>query len=163
LIRSTIVDQFEHVLFGQTEIFTRPLHNVNSPEELRAALKLMIEDALVPERNNQRLARIDGMSFAHHNTTASEGIAAAKAEASDRIFKIVKPLEERGFLASGVTAVAFARIWYALFFGQVALEGDHALSIKEEEWVAALQLLANSFVTEKIDSENAISFVSGQI
>ena len=34
-----------------------------------------------------------------------------------------------------MSGVAFARIWYALFFGQIALEGEHALSIDAEDWL----------------------------
>jgi hypothetical protein len=42
--------------------------------------------------------------------------------------------------------VAFARIWYALFFGQIALEGEHALSIDSGAWLTALHVLANAVV-----------------
>ena len=146
LIAATIVYRFEQVLLGQAEIFTTPLRDVTTPEELRAALTVMIADAQDPARDEQRLLRIDGISFAHHNTTASEGIAQAKAGASDKILQIVQPLEERGLLAPGMTAVAFARIWYALFFGQIALEGEHALSINSDAWLTALHVLANAVV-----------------
>ena len=146
LIAATIVYRFEQVLLGQAEIFTTPLRDVTTSEELRAALTVMIADAQDPARDEQRLLRIDGISFAHHNTTASEGIAQAKAGASDKILQIVQPLEERGLLAPGMTAVAFARIWYALFFGQIALEGEHALSINPDAWLTALHVLANAVV-----------------
>ena len=39
-----------------------------------------------------------------------------------------------------------ARIWYALFFGQIALDGEHALSIGSEEWLRALHLLSDAVV-----------------
>jgi AcrR family transcriptional regulator len=146
LIAATIVHLFEQVLLGQAEIFTTPLRHVTTAAELRAALDTMIADAQDPERDEQRLLRIDSISFAHHNTTASEGIARAKAEASDRIVRIVQPLEEKGLLAEGMTAVAFARIWYALFFGQIALEGEHALSIDSHAWLTALHVLASAVV-----------------
>jgi AcrR family transcriptional regulator len=146
LIAATIVHRFEQVLLGQAEIFTTPLRDVNTGEELRAALDKMIADAQDPERDEQRLLRIEGISFAHHNSTASEGIAKAKAETSDKIVATVQPLEEKGLLANGMTAVAFARIWYALFFGQIALEGEHALSIDPDAWLTALHVLANAAV-----------------
>jgi len=146
LIAATIVYRFEQVLLGQAEIFTTPLRDVNTASELRVALDKMIADAQDPARDEQRLLRIDSISFAHHNSAASEGIARAKAEASDKIVDIVQPLEDKGLLAQGMTAVAFARIWYALFFGQIALEGEHSLSINEEAWLTALHVLANAVV-----------------
>ncbi len=146
LIAATIVHRFEQVLLGQAEIFTTPLRHVTTASQLRDALEKMIADAQDPARDEQRLLRIDSISFAHHNLTASEGIAKAKAEASDRIVHIVQPLEDRGLLAEGMTAVAFARIWYALFFGQIALEGEHALSINADAWLTALRILANAVV-----------------
>ena len=146
LIAATIVYRFEQVLLGQAEIFTTPLRDVATAEDLRAALDTMIADAQDPERDEQRLLRIDGISFAHHNSSASDGIAKAKAEASDRIVATVQPLQDKGLLAPGMTAVAFARIWYALFFGQIALEGEHALSIDSEAWLTALHVLANAVV-----------------
>jgi AcrR family transcriptional regulator len=146
LIAATIVHRFEQVLLGQAEIFTTPLRDVNTADELRAALDVMIADAQDPARDEQRLSRIDGISFAHHNTTASEGIAQAKAEASEKIVTIVQPLQEKGLLVEGMTAVAFARLWYALFFGQIALDGEHALSINPDAWLTALHVLANAVV-----------------
>ncbi len=146
LIAAPIVYRFEQVLLGQAEIFTTPLRDITTTAQLRQALDKMIADAQDPARDEQRLLRIDGISFAHHNLTASEGIAKAKAEASDRIIHIVQPLEDQGLLAPGMTAVAFARIWYALFFGQIALEGEHALSINSETWLTALHLLADAVV-----------------
>lgn len=146
LIAATIVYRFEQVLLGQAEIFTTPLRDVSTPEELRTALNTMIVDAQDPARDEQRLLRIDGISFAHHNTTASEGIAKAKAEASEKIVRTVQPLQDRGLLVEGMTAVAFARVWYALFFGQIALDGEHALSINPDAWLTALHVLANAIV-----------------
>jgi hypothetical protein len=106
----------------------------------------MIADAQSPERNEARILRIEGISFAHHNLTASAGIAAAKQEASAQIMEFVQPLVDKGLLAEGMSGVAFARIWYALFFGQIALEGEHPLSIDSEDWLMALTVLANSVV-----------------
>jgi len=146
LIAYTIVHRFRQVLLGQAEIFTTPLRDVETTEQLRLALEAMIADAQDPARDEQRLLRIEGISFAHHNRTASEGIAQAKQEASAKIVEIVEPLEAKGLLAPGVTAVAFARIWYALFFGQIALEGEHPLSIDTDTWLLALRALANAVV-----------------
>jgi AcrR family transcriptional regulator len=146
LIATTIVHRFRQVLLSQADIFTDPLRDIRSRDQLREALGRMLVDAQDPARDEQRLLRIEGMSFAHHNLTASQGIAEAKTEASSRIVAIVEPLEERGLLAPGVTAVAFARIWYALFFGQIALDGEHPLSIDQTHWLAALQVLADALV-----------------
>jgi AcrR family transcriptional regulator len=146
LIATTIVHRFRQVLLGQAEIFTTPLRDVETTEQLRLALERMIADAQDPARDEQRLLRIEGISFAHHNRTASEGIALAKQEASAKIVEIVTPLEIKGLLAPGVSAVAFARIWYALFFGQIALEGEHPLNIEDDTWFEALRALANAVV-----------------
>lgn len=146
LIAATIVHRFRRVLLGQAEIFTTPLRNVETAEDLRAALRVMIADAQTPERDEGRILRIESISFAHHNLTASAGIAAAKQETSAQIMEIVQPLVDKGLLAEGMSGVAFARIWYALFFGQIALEGEHALSINSEAWLRALNVLADSVV-----------------
>lgn len=124
LIAATIVHRFRQVLLGQAETFTTPLRHVETADQLRSALRVMISDAQTPERDEGRILRIESISFAHHNLTASAGIAAAKQETSLQILEIVQPLADRGLLADGMSAVAFARIWYALFFGQISLEGN---------------------------------------
>ncbi len=146
LIAAAIVHRFRQVLLGQAEIFTRPLRDVRTTSELRSALRQMIADAQAPELDEARLARIESMSFARHNVAAQLGIADAKQEAGELILTWVRPLEERGLLAPGMTGVAFARIWYALFFGQISLEGDAALALSPDEWLTALQTLAESAV-----------------
>lgn len=146
LIAATIVHRFRQVLLGQAETFTKPLRHVETREQLRAAISVMISDAQTPERDEGRILRIESISFAHHNLTASAGIAAAKEETSSMIMEIVQPLVDKKLLVDGISGVAFARIWYALFFGQIALEGEHALSIKNDGWLEALNVLANAMV-----------------
>jgi hypothetical protein len=63
-----------------------------------------------------------------------------------RIAEIVQSLEDQGLFVEGMTAVTFGRIWYALFFGQVALEGQRALSVDSEAWSRALEVLTHSIV-----------------
>jgi AcrR family transcriptional regulator len=146
LIAATVVYRFRQVLVGLAVIFTTPLKGVETTDDLRAALKIMISDAQLPLRTDARILRIESMSFAGHNPAASTGIAAAKREASDLIMEHVQPLIDRNLLAPGMTGVAFARIWYALFFGQISLEGEHALSINCDDWLMALEVLAESMV-----------------
>ena len=146
LIASTMVHRFREVLIGLAEIFTTPLRDVETTAELRAALHVMIADAQIPERTEARLLRIESMSFARHNPTASAGIAEAKAEASALIMQRVQPLVDKNLFAEGMTGPAFARIWYALFFGQIALEGEHELSIAADDWLRALYLLADAAI-----------------
>ena len=146
LIASTMVHRFREVLIGLAEIFTTPLRDVETTAELRAALHVMIADAQIPERTEARLLRIESMSFARHNPTASEGIAEAKAAASELIMERIQPLVDKGLFAEGMSGAAFARIWYALFFGQIALEGEHALSINDDDWLRALYLLADAAI-----------------
>ena len=146
LIAATIVHRFRSVLLGSADIFTKPLMDAETTEDLRQALKTMISDAQIPERTEARLLRIESMSFARHNPSASEGIAEAKREASAQIYSCVQPLVEKGLLAEGMSGVAFARIWYALFFGQISLEGEHDLSISSEDWLRSLNVLAESMI-----------------
>jgi AcrR family transcriptional regulator len=146
LIAETMVHRYRQVLLGLSDIFTKPLHDVETTADLRAALKIMIAEAQIPERTEARILRIEGISFARHNPTASTGIAAAKREASARILNCVQPLADKGLLVEGMSAVAFARIWYALFFGQIALEGEHALSIDPDDWLQALHVLSDSAI-----------------
>jgi AcrR family transcriptional regulator len=146
LIAQTMVHRYRQVLLGLADIFTKPLRGVRTTDDLRAALRIMIAEAQIPERTDARILRIEGISFARHNPTALAGIAEAKTEASARIVACVQPLVEFDLLVDGMSAVAFARIWYALFFGQIALEGEHALSIDPDDWLRALQVLAESAI-----------------
>jgi AcrR family transcriptional regulator len=146
LIAAAVVHRFRQVLVGLAEIFTTPLRGVETTVDLRGALQIMIADAQLPLRTDARVLRIESMSFASHNPTASLGIAAAKSEASDLIMESVQPLVDKGLLAEGMSGVAFARIWYALFFGQIAVEGEHALAIDSDDWLMALHVIADSMV-----------------
>jgi AcrR family transcriptional regulator len=146
LIASAIVHRFRQVLLGLAETFTRPLRDVTTADDLRQAMRVIISEAQVPLRTEARIQRIESMSFARHNPTASAGIAEAKKETASRIVERVRPLEEMGLFADGMTAVAFARIWYALFFGQIELEGEHALAVDAEEWITALSVLAEGAI-----------------
>ena len=93
LIAVTMVHRYRQVLLGLVDIFTRPLKDVETTEDLRSALKIMIAEAQIPERTDARILRIEGISFARHNPTASAGILDAKTEASARIMSCVQPLE----------------------------------------------------------------------
>ncbi len=146
LIAAAIVYRYRKVLLGNAEAFTAPLAGVTTPAELRAALKVMIADAQSPERNDARVRRMEGMSFAAHNLSASEGIAAVKDEAGELIERHVQPLAERGLLAEGMTPHAFARIWYALFFGQISFEGEKNLAVTDADWLRALHVIADAMV-----------------
>jgi AcrR family transcriptional regulator len=153
LIACAIVHRFRQVLLNLAETFTRPLRDVSTTNDLRQALRVIICEAQVPLRTEARIQRIESMSFARHNPTASAGIAEAKKETASLIVSRVRPLEEMGLLAPGMSAVAFARIWYALFFGQIELEGEHALAVDADEWITALSVLA----------EGAIRSVSSEV
>ncbi len=146
LIACAIVHRFRQVLLGLAETFTRPLRDVSTTDDLRRAMRVIISEAQVPLRTEARIQRIESMSFARHNPTASAGIAEAKKETASRIVERVRPLEDAGLLASGMSAVAFARIWYALFFGQIELEGEHALAVDADEWITALSVLAEGAI-----------------
>ncbi|HEY5103820.1 MAG TPA: TetR/AcrR family transcriptional regulator [Acidimicrobiales bacterium] len=146
LIACAIVHRFREVLLGLAETFTHPLEMVKTTEDLRQAIRVIITEAQSPARTEARIQRIESMSFARHNPTATAGIAEAKKEAASRIVSRVKPLEDMNLLAEGMSAVAFARIWYALFFGQIELEGEHALSVNADEWFLALTVLAEGAI-----------------
>ena len=146
LIACAIVHRFREVLLGLAETFTHPLEMVKTSDDLRQAIRVIIAEAQSPARTEARIQRIESMSFARHNPTATAGIAEAKTEAASRIVSRVKPLEDMNLLAEGMSAVAFARIWYALFFGQIELEGEHALSVNADEWFLALTVLAEGAI-----------------
>src|SRR5487761_1387535 len=95
LIAAAIVHRFREVLLGLAETFTRPLRDVTSGAQLRSAMHEVIADAQMPARTEARIARIESMSFARHNPTASAGIAEAKKEVATRIVSRVKPLEDK--------------------------------------------------------------------
>jgi hypothetical protein len=119
---------------------------VRTTDDLRQALRVIIADAQVPARTVARIQRIESMSFARHNPTASASFAEAKMEAATLIVNRVKPLEDMNLLAEGMSAVAFARIWYALFFGHIELEGEHAPSVNAGGWFTALTVLAEAAI-----------------
>lgn len=150
LIAATIVHRFRQVLVGTAEIFTKPLRSVETSEQLQEALHSMTAEAQSPERDSARLLRIEGISFARHNPAAREGLADARREASTMILEVVRPFADKGLLTEGMTPVAFARIWYALFFGQISLEGEHDLAIPQDEWLTALDTLADGIIAHTI-------------
>ena len=150
LIAATMVHRYRQVLIGNAETFTTPLLNVQTTDDLRHALTTIISDAQTPERNEARVLRIEGMSFAQHNLTASTGIAAAKEEVGELIASRVQPLVTMNLLAEGMSGIAFARIWYALFFGQIAVDGEKNLALSSSEWLQALHVIANSMVRADI-------------
>ncbi len=147
LIAATIVERYRSELMRAATHFTAPLVGVSTPEGLRWALHRMIDDAQGPERFTSRERRVDGLSFARHNKVAADGIADAQRQAGDYIVGRVRPIIDGGFLVDSLSAVSFARIWYALFFGQVSLEGTHPLAASAEEWRASLYAIAETMIT----------------
>ena len=146
LIAATMVHRYRQVLMGNAETFTTPLLSVETTDDLRRALTVIISDAQTPERNEARVLRIEGMSFAQHNLAASTGIAAAKEEVGELIASRVQPLVDKNLLAKGMSGIAFARIWYALFFGQIAVDGEKNLALSSAEWLEALHVIAHSMI-----------------
>jgi len=65
---------------SRADLQRRRSAGVKTADELRAALTVMITDAQLPFRTEARILRIESMSFAGHNPTASAGIAAASAK-----------------------------------------------------------------------------------
>ncbi len=151
LLAATIVRRYRDEVLRTATLFTAPLVGVSTTDGLRAALQKMIDDAMRPERYRSRTLRIESFSFARHNETAANGIAAAQREAGNYIVGRVQPIVDRGLLLAGMSAASFARIWYALFFGQVALEGEHSLAATPEEWRASLYAIAEAMITRSPD------------
>ncbi len=151
LLAATIVRRYRDEVLRTATLFTAPLVGVSTADGLRAALQKMIDDAMRPERYRSRTLRIESFSFARHNETAANGIAAAQREAGNYIVGRVQPIVDRGLLLAGMSAASFARIWYALFFGQVALEGEHSLAATPEEWRASLYAIAEAMITRSPD------------
>ena len=147
LLAQTIVRRYRDEVLRTATRFTAPLVGVASTEELCGAMRQMIDDAERPERYHSRGLRVESFSFARHNQTAAEGIAAAQREAGNYIVGRVQPVVDRGLLPTGMSAASFARIWYALFFGQVALECEHSLAAPPEEWRESLYAIAEAMIT----------------
>ena len=151
LLAATIVRRYRDEVLRTATLFTAPLVGVTTTEGLRGAMRQLIADAERPERQRSRTLRIESFSFARHNETAANGIATAQREAGNYIVGRVQPIVDRGLLLAGMSAASFARIWYALFFGQVALEGEHSLAATPEEWRASLDAIAEAMVTRSPD------------
>lgn len=151
LLAATIVRRYRDEVLRTATLFTAPLVGVSTPDALRAAMRQLIDDAERPERYRSRGLRIESFAFARHNHTAAEGIAAAQREAGNYIIGRVQPVVDRGLLLKDMSAAAFARVWYALFFGQVALEGEHPLAATAEEWRESLYAIAEAMITRSPD------------
>ena len=147
LIAATVVRRYRDEVLRGAAVFTAPLVGVTTAGRLRGALRRMIDDAQQPERFSSRGLRVESLSFARHNAAAAAGIAEAQREAGDYIIGRVQPVVDRGLLVAGMDAASFARIWYALFFGQVSLEGAHPLAASPHEWRASLYSIADAMVT----------------
>ncbi len=135
-----------------------PILSSNSPKRRSWADRLAFfccVEAQDPSRSEARIQRIESLPFACHNPTASKGILEAKRETAALIVERVKPLEDKGLLAEGVSAVAFARIWYALFLGQIELEGEHALAVNADEWLDALTILSEAAIRQEVISTSS--------
>ncbi len=147
LLAATVVRRYRDEVLRTATVFTGPLVGVSTADALRAAMHQMIDDAQRPERFSSRGLRLESFSFARHNDTAAEGIAAAQREAASYIVGRVQPVIDRGLVIAGMSAASFARIWYAIFFGQVILEGEHSLTATPEEWRQSLYAIAEAMIT----------------
>ncbi len=148
LLAETIVARYHEEVLRAAERFVAPFTGVTTTEQLRRAMRVMIDDAEQPARYLSRTIRVESFSFANHNQRAAEGIQAAQREAGAYIIAHVQPLVDHGLLASPIDAASFARVWYALFFGQVALQGEHPLAATLDEWRASLYAIADSMVRD---------------
>lgn len=146
LIAATMIHRYSEVLLTTAENFAKPLRNVESAEQLESALLRMISAAQTPERYSSRVLRMEGMAFARHNPEAESEMVKARAKASEIILEAARPLADKGLLAPGISPVAFGRIWYALFFGQIVFGDEDDLAISNEEWVASLGALAHRLI-----------------
>jgi AcrR family transcriptional regulator len=146
LIAVSIVHRYREAILGIVDALTLSLMNVETTEDLRQGLALMITETVQQIRAELRARRIESISFARHNMTASLGIASARKEADTLMLNRIQPIVDKGLLAENFSALTFSRIWYSLFFGQTKLEGDNDLSIDSEEWLDSLRLIANAIV-----------------
>jgi AcrR family transcriptional regulator len=152
LIAVTIVHRYREAIFGIVNALTLSLMDVETAEDLRRGLALMITETSQQIRAELRARRIESISFARHNLTASMGITAARQEADALMLERIQPIVDKGLLADNISSIVFARIWYSLFFGQTKLEGANDLSIESEEWLNSLRLIANSIVRTDVRS-----------
>ena len=151
LIAVSIVHRYREAILGIVDALTRSLMTVETADDLRQGLATMITETVQQRRAELRARRIESISFARHNMTASLGIAAARKEADALMLNRIQPIVDKGLLVENITALAFSRIWYSLFFGQTKLEGDNDLSIDSEEWLDSLRHIANAIVRTEIE------------
>ncbi len=148
LVAESVVARYRRTVLAAAEAFAEPLRHVATREELRRVLWAMIDQSQRPEHARAHHVRVESLAFAHHSPRAAAGIAAAQRAAGALVVGAVQPLVDRGLTAPGVDAVSFSRIWYALFFGQVSLEGDHPLATTPVAWSRSLAALVDVVVRE---------------
>ncbi len=146
LLAETIIVRYHEEVMRAAVRFVAPLAGVTTADELRHAMQHMIDDAERPERYHSRTVRVESFSFANHNDRATEGIQDSQREAGQFIIAHVQPIVDRELLVPSIDAAAFARVWYALFFGRVALQGDHPLAASLDEWRTSLYAIAESMI-----------------
>ena len=144
LVAESVVARYRHAVAAAAAHFTRPLHAVATRDELRRALFELIDESQRPERAHTRRVRLECLAFAQHNARAASGIEAAKREVGAVVVGTVQPLVDRGLTSPGIDAVGFVRLWYSLFFGQVALAGEsHPLAQTAVAWSRSLRALVD--------------------
>ena len=144
LVAESVVARYRRSVVPAAERFARPLRAAATREELRRALFELIDQSQRPEHARTHRVRLECLAFAQHNARAGAGIEAAQREAGAIVVGAVQPLVDHGLTSPGIDAVSFARLWYALFFGQVSLDGEgHPLAQTPVAWSRSLRALVD--------------------
>ena len=144
LVAESVAARYRRSVVAAAEHFARPLRAVATRDDLRRALFELIDQSQRPDRVHAHRVRLECLAFAQHNARAAAGIEAAKREAGAVVVGAVQPLVDHGLTSPGVDAVGFARLWYALFFGQVSLAGEgHPLAQTAVAWSRSLRALVD--------------------
>ncbi len=120
------------------------------PDTLRSILPAVFLATLDEDRRHLRTRMVEAIAVLQHNPEAAQQIADVKDTANEEMLKIALRFENEGLLAEGVSAVAFARVFYSVLFGQVVVENADAFALTNEEWVETLLRLVSAFMKDDV-------------
>ena len=124
--------------------FIDALGAVDSADDLRCAIEVMIEGSLSPDGIDGRVRRLEALSIAIHDEVARETIGSALEALDHRATAALQSSLERGFIAPGVTPGSFFWVWQALQFGSPATMFSHEPLVTAGEWRDAARAIATS-------------------
>ena len=144
LIAAAIAQRYPMIMEGILDRFAEVMGEVETREQLAAALRTIAFDTLSGDRQVTRHVRLTALAIAEHNEEASQIVDAVQQHASATIIATATPFAEKGLLAPGLTPVTFCCFWYTLLFGQVIVDSDPNFEAQAEDWVVLVDLLIDA-------------------